>query len=234
MNDKKKKIGKIFWVFITLIPIAGLFLSVLLPDDYGRYQAIAQDFFVKFWFIAPLIFIVIQALQVVIAPISHYVVGALGGFVFGFFWGGVYNYIGRLIGHITAFSISRRWGRKWMERFVKVEEVERYDKIFSGETDTKKVPIQSLILFLIYFLPLFPDDEISYLVGLSKMSKRLFILANIFGQLGGAFSLALIGSGIETRDPWFWILTIATLAGFPIIWALLKIVQKKKENKTHE
>jgi hypothetical protein len=47
-----------------------------------------------------------------------------------------------------------------------------------------------------------------------------FLLANIFGHLGGSFSLALIGAGVDTRDPWFWILSILTFFGFPLLWYL--------------
>jgi uncharacterized membrane protein YdjX (TVP38/TMEM64 family) len=123
---------------------------------------------------------------------------------------------GRIIGHITAFYIARALRSSLVNRFVDENVLREYDRIISGG------PYQSLILFLIYFLPFFPDDEISYLVGLSKMPKSYFVLANLFGHLGGSFSLALIGSGIDTKDPWFWFLFLITLAGFPVIWFFLR------------
>jgi uncharacterized membrane protein YdjX (TVP38/TMEM64 family) len=80
--------------------------------------------------------------------------------------------------------------------------IKQFDRFVSGK-DQKGITPQSLILFLIYFLPLFPDDEISYIVGLSTMSRRHFILANLFGHVGGAVSLAYIGSGVDTSDLYF-------------------------------
>ncbi len=66
-----------------------------------------------------------------------------------------------------------------MEKYLDETVIEKYDKIFAGNSP-QGISIQSLILFLIYFLPLFPDDEISYIVGASKMKYRIFLLANIF------------------------------------------------------
>lgn len=224
--NKTKKIGNLFWVIITAIPILGLLWGIIDPKNFEYWQGISQSWLIKFSIFAPLAFILLQAIQVVIFPISHYTVGAIGGFLFGFFWGGILNYIGRIIGHSCAFFISKKYGRWLMEKYVDPKIVDRYDQIFSGDEKQKGITVQSLVLFMIYFLPLFPDDEISYIVGASKMPYRIFLIANIFGHLGGSFSLSLIGNGISTKDPWFWILTIVTLIGFPIIWALLRISLK--------
>lgn len=225
-----KKIGKFFWIIITSIAIFGLVWGIIDPKNYENWQSFSQNWLLKLAFWGPIVFILIQALQVVIFPISHYTVGAIGGFLFGFFLGGIYNYIGRIIGHTSAFFISKIFGRKLMEKYVEPSIIKKYDQIFAGNENQKGITIQSMILFLIYFLPLFPDDEVSYLVGASKMPFRIFLLANIFGHVGGSFSLSLIGNGIDTKDPWFWILTLITLIGFPVIWALIRLSYKKSNN----
>lgn len=99
------------------------------------------------------------------------------------------------------------------EKFVKQETLDKYDRYISNK---------SFILFILYFLPLFPDDELSYLAGLSKMKFRMFFLANFLGHIGGSLGLAYLGSGIDTKDTLFWILTTVTLIGFPSLYWLLK------------
>ncbi|MDR3245150.1 MAG: VTT domain-containing protein [Prevotellaceae bacterium] len=269
----RKKMLSVFWMIITVIPILGMIWGIINPTNYGYWQGIAQNYFVKFAIFAPLVFILIQIIQVIIAPISHYTVGLIGGYFFGFGWGGFYNYIGRLIGHSCAFFIAKRVRKsidntistsenncievdgtevkqmniisrffKWFKEHIKKwvcciidnKTLKQYDKIFSGNEESKGVTIQSIILFLIYFLPLFPDDEISYLVGFSKMKYRWFFWANICGQLGGSFSLALLGNGIDTKDPWFWILTIVTLVAFPAMWVGMKKYYSLKNKKTNK
>ena len=213
MGMNKKTASFIFWVIVTIIPIAGLIISITNPESFQQSQELLQAKIIPYGVWAPLIFVAFQAFQVVVTPISHYSVGLVGGFLFGTWWGALLNWIGRLIGHIIAFFIARYIGRGIADRFVSKATLAKYDKYVAN---------QSLILFLIYFLPLFPDDEISYLVGLSKMKFRMFLLANVFGHIGGSISLAYLGSGLNTKDPILWIISGVTLVGFVLIWWLIK------------
>ena len=216
------KISKIFWVIVTVIPIIGIIISLTDPQSFEQAQAVWQNRILVFGVLAPLALIAVQALQVIITPISHYSIGIVGGFLFGPFYGAFLNWVGRIIGHIGAFFIARTLGRRVAERYVSEKTLQKYDKWVSNK---------SFILFLIYFLPLFPDDEISYLAGLSKMKFRMFFLANIFGHVGGSLGLAYIGSGIDTKDPVFWILSIVTLIGFPLLWWLIRRHNKLSVSK---
>lgn len=204
----------IFWLIITIIPIVGVIFSLTDPQSFTQAQEVWRDRIVVFGIFAPLAFIFIQALQVIITPISHYSVGVVGGFLYGPYLGALLNWIGRIMGHIIAFFIARSFGRKIAEKFVKQETLEKYDKYVSNK---------SFVLFILYFLPLFPDDELSYLAGLSKMKFRMFFLANFFGHIGGSLGLAYLGSGLNTKDPLFLTLTVITLVGFPLLYWLLKI-----------
>lgn len=227
----KRKIGKAFWLFVTIVPIVAIVWGMFCPTDYHGLQNTWRSHFATLGCLAPLAFVLIQALQVVITPISHYTVGVLGGFLYGPFYGGFLNYIGRLLGHMTAFFLARRFGRSWILRFVDESVIRKYDHYVGGD---KEFGPQVLILFLVYFLPLFPDDEVSYFVGLSKMSRRSFFLANLFGHVSGSLSLAYIGSGIDTKDVLFWILFIVTLLGFPILWFLMKRIRESTQHPTKD
>lgn len=56
---------------------------------------------------APLIFIGLQALQVVISPIPGEATGVLGGFLFGTWIGALYSTLGLMLGSALAFGLSR-------------------------------------------------------------------------------------------------------------------------------
>ncbi|MDP2651258.1 MAG: TVP38/TMEM64 family protein, partial [bacterium] len=191
----------------------GIVFSILDPQSFSQAQEVWRGRIVAFGLFAPVAFVIVQALQVIITPISHYSVGVIGGFLYGPYLGALLNWIGRMIGHIIAFVIARTFGRRIAERFVKPETLEKYDRYISNK---------SFVLFILYFLPLFPDDELSYLAGLSKMKFRMFFIANLFGHIGGSLGLAYLGSGINTKDPLFWILTVVTLIGFPLLYWRLK------------
>lgn len=213
MNKYVKQTTFVFWLIVTILPIMGIVLGLMYPEGFARSQEIWRSRVLVFGILAPLAFVFIQALQVIVTPVSHYSVGLVGGFLYGPWLGGLLNYIGRMVGHIAAFLIARFFGRKLADRFVSEKTMEKYDRYVSNK---------SLVLFFMYYLPLFPDDELSYLAGLSKMKFRLFLLANIFGHVGGSLGLSYIGSGINTKDALFWMLTLSVLVGFPLVYWLMR------------
>ena len=64
----------------------------------------------SFGFFAPLIYVILQIVQTVAAPIPGQVVGSVGGFLFGP-WGILWTLIGSLIGDYIVFRLARRFGR---------------------------------------------------------------------------------------------------------------------------
>src|SRR2546425_326073 len=69
--------------------------------------------------LAPLVFIVIQALQVIIiAPIPGEVTGLLGGFIFRQWLGFFYSTLGLTAGSFFAFWVGRRLGAPYVRRLV--------------------------------------------------------------------------------------------------------------------
>ncbi len=212
--------AKLIWYILTIVPITLLILGYIFPSQFFGSQEAIRDFVSQFGIFAPLAFIVLQILQVVITPFSHYAVSIAGGFIFGTWQGFIYNWIGRVIGTAIAFYLARIFGRKIIKHLVKKETIQKYDYIFEKG---------KLLLFLAYFLPLFPDDELSYLAGLSAISPRIFLPLMAIGHISGSLSLAYIGNGIQSfREPMFIILSLITLIGG--IWFVRHYRKIKRNN----
>ena len=207
---------KIIWYLLTFIPIVLLVLGYIFPSQFFVNQEAIRDFVNQFGIFSPLAFIMIQVLQVVITPFSHYVVSIAGGFIFGTRQGFIYNWMGRVIGTTIAFYLGRYLGRKIIKHVVKHETIKKYDYYFEKG---------KLLLFLAYFLPLFPDDELSYLAGLSTISPRIFLPLMAIGHISGSLSLAYVGNGIQSvKEPMFIILSLITLiGGIWFVWHYRKI-----------
>lgn len=217
-----KKI-KLLWYLLTAIPIVLLILGYLFPSTFFSNQEQIRSFIESYGALAPLIFILIQIVQVVLTPISHYVVSLVGGFIFGIFQGFLYNWIGRVIGTAIAFYIGRKLGRRLVQRLVKPENLGKYDKLFEKG---------KIILFLMYFLPLFPDDELSYLAGISSIKTKAFIPIMLIGHIGGSLGLAFLGAGSTFKDPWFIVFSAVTfLAGILFVIFSKKLKLKKTKPK---
>jgi len=214
------KKARLLWYILTFVPITLLILGYIFPSTFFGSQEAIRNFVNQFGIFAPLAFIVLQVLQVVITPFSHYAVSITGGFIFGTWQGFIYNWIGRVIGTAIAFYLGRYLGRKIIKHVVRPETIKKYDHYFEKG---------KLLLFLAYFLPLFPDDELSYLAGLSAISPRIFLPLMAIGHISGSLSLAYIGNGIQSfKEPMFIIFSLITLIGG--IWFVLhyrKINNKK-------
>jgi uncharacterized membrane protein YdjX (TVP38/TMEM64 family) len=213
---KRIKIG---WYLLTFIPIVLLILGYIFPSQFFGNQETIRNFVDQFGIFSPLAFIILQILQVIITPFSHYAVSIAGGFIFGVWQGFIYNWIGRVIGTAIAFYLGRYLGRKIIKRVVKEETIKKYDHYFEKG---------KILLFLAYFLPIFPDDELSYLAGFSAISPRIFLPLMAIGHISGSLSLAYLGSGIKSiKEPLFIILSLVTLIGG--IWFVCHYRKVKKD-----
>ncbi len=203
-------------IFPALLIIAGY----IWGEKYFGSKDQFQVWINSAGFAAPFAFFIIQVVQVVVTPVNHYIIGVLGGTMFGLWPGFFLNWSGRTIGSIIAFFIGRKAGRPLVKKFISNEAIGKYDKYASRG---------GWILFLIYFLPLFPDDEITYFAGISKMPIRIFIPAMLFGHIGGSIGLAYTGAGIKVRDPLFYVIIIITLVCGLVLTILMRRLNKKKK-----
>ena len=193
---------KAFWYFVTVIPVLLIILGYVYPSAFFSSQDSIREFISGFGALAPIAFIFLQIFQVVFTPVSHYAVSIAGGFLFGTWQGFIYNWIGRVVGTAIAFYLGKKFGRKLIKKIVSSKTLFKYDRLFYRG---------KLILFLMYFLPVFPDDEISYLAGFSSMKARHFMLIMALGHIGGSLALSYVGSGLSYKDPLFIFLSLITL-----------------------
>lgn len=145
----------------------------------------------SFGFFAPLVYILLQIVQTVAAPIPGQVVGSVGGFLFGP-WGILWTLIGSLIGDYIVFRLARRFGRPLLEKLFSPATIRKFDFI----VDTKSA---SLILFAIFLLPGFPDDVVCYIAGLTKLPIRRLMLLVGLGRLPTIILTNYLGAGLSSN-----------------------------------
>lgn len=138
---------------------------------------------------APLFFVFIQAVQVII-PILPGAVGCVYGVMFwGPLKGFIFNYIGICIGSIGAFLIARRFGQRLVIQMTDEEFYDKYSKYLEMENRFEK------IFALLIFLPVAPDDFLCYLAGISKMDLKKFVTIILLGKPAAIF---LYSMGLNT------------------------------------
>jgi uncharacterized membrane protein YdjX (TVP38/TMEM64 family) len=135
---------------------------------------------------APAVFIAIQALQVIISPIPGEATGLLGGYLFGLSLGFIFSTIGLTIGTMACFWIGRWVGAGVVRRYVSDHVWERLGFIVEAEG--------AILCFVIYLIPGFPKDIVSYLFGISPMPGWIFALVSTLGRMPGTWVLSAQGA----------------------------------------
>src|SRR5437870_7267652 len=148
-------LGLCAWLIVTDAP-AYRFV-VRLYEDKQLMHAMLN----RWGVLAPVVFIAIQALQVIIAPIPGEVTGLLGGFVFGPWLGFFYSTIGLTIGSLGAFAVGRWLGAAFVQGLVAPQVWERMGFLVEAEG--------AILGFIIYLIPGLPKDIVCYLFGVSPM-----------------------------------------------------------------
>ncbi|OJG19835.1 hypothetical protein RU97_GL000068 [Enterococcus canis] len=141
--------------------------------------------------LGPVIFILIQILQVVVPVIPGGVSCAAGVLIFGPVAGFIYNYIGIAIGSIIIFLLGRRYGKPFILSLISEK---TYDKYIGWLDNDKR--FERLFALAIFF-PVAPDDALCLMAGLTNMSLKKFSLIIILAKPFSIFlySLALIYGG---------------------------------------
>lgn len=116
----------------------------------------------------PVIFICLQYLQVTVLPIPSIVSTLVGVALFGAWQATVYSFIGIFIGSLTAFFLGRRLGKKAVAWVLGKEELSKWQVKLKGK--------DKLLLTAMFLLPMFPDDVLCFVAGLSTMSNCYFII----------------------------------------------------------
>jgi uncharacterized membrane protein YdjX (TVP38/TMEM64 family) len=157
------------------------------------------------------------------------VTGLLGGYLYGPVLGIIYSTIGLTIGSWIAFVLARFLGFPFVERIIRPSTIRKYDYFLEHKG--------LAISFIFFLIPGFPKDTLCYILGLSHMRTRNFLVISTTGRLLGTTLLSLQGSSLRNdQDVFFFILLGVTaliiLGGyFHVGWWLRSFLKKRKGSR---
>ena len=176
----------VVWLVVADAPIVK-FLVRLYQDKKFLKET------VRAWgWMAPLVFIAIQALQVVISPIPGEITGPVGGALFGTLLGLVYSTIGLTLGTLFCFWVGRKWGEPLVRPWLSEHHWNQMSFIIEAEG--------AIICFIIYLIPGFPKDIVSYLFGLSPMPFWVFAVVSTLGRIPGTWISSYFGANVAEQQ----------------------------------
>ena len=190
---KEKKRKPSLWVNVVILLIALIGISVLFYKTGLARFFMSRRKILRFmdslgpWSACGLI--LLQAVQVVIAPIPGEVTTLIGGYLYGPFFGVVLSTVGVTLGSYIAFVLARKLGRPFVEKYVNKSIIRRFDYLLHHKG--------AFIVFSLFLIPGFPKDSLCYLLGLGHLSSVEFLVIGGCGRLFGTILETLGGDYIR-------------------------------------
>ncbi|MDE6001802.1 MAG: VTT domain-containing protein [Clostridia bacterium] len=236
--DKQSLHRLILCTLICIDVFAIIFFVVCATGIISKINSIQalRDYIQQFGNWAVVLFILFSFLQVVVLPVPGSVTIAAGVALFGPFKCAIYSFIGILTGSIVAFAIGRWIGYRAVKWIVGEDTLKKWLKKLKGK--------DYLILSIMFLLPMFPDDVLCFVAGLSSMTWPYFLVMIFVTRLISVFSVAYSLGFIPFNTWWgilIWVLIAAVvIAAFWLVWKysdkidkFIKTKLKIKRKKRH-
>lgn len=192
MNNSGKEV--VPWVkagiLVLLMAVLGILVWRALPPEWLA-PARLESFLSKSGVLAPLAFILIRAVGIVLTFVPNAPLDIAGGVIFGPFWGTVYSLLGSEAGAIACFLLARLLGREAVARLL------HRDIAFSDRIARRHL---AYVVLFARLEPIFSFALVSYGAGLTRMSLTSFALSTLAGMTPGTILLNYYGKSLFTGN----------------------------------
>ena len=199
-NDSARMPGRLYLLRYKILTLSILIVILLLGYIYRiqiwekivEYFLVFSDreqiknFITSFGAGAPVVFIIIQILQVLFAPVPGEATGFIGGFLFGTVKGFLFSSIGLAVGSCLNFLVGRFLGKRYIRRLIPDDYLGRFDAFLKRQG--------VVVIFILFVFPGFPKDYLCLFLGLSTLPLKVFIILATIGRMPGTFLLSLQGA----------------------------------------
>ena len=171
----KKGYLKIIGLFLLVFALANILVySLTFQEAYTRLIAILEARIRGEGLIAPLIFIVLAALAVMLSPFSVVPFSIIAISVWGKGVTLLYVIIGSLLGASAAYVIGAQAIYRLMKRLIPAHTIEKYSEVINDKS--------SFLLIELFFLAM-PVEVPGYVLGVARYTYWKFILAAAIAYL---------------------------------------------------
>jgi uncharacterized membrane protein YdjX (TVP38/TMEM64 family) len=199
---------------IVFVVVMGILTLILWPYVEGLATPEGREEF-KVWidglgFGGWLVTLGIPLLQIFVALIPGEPVELMLGYVWGPWLGTLTCLIGIFIGTATIFLLVRKFGMKFVSRFVDPEELKRYKFL----RDKNKVDIT---VFILFFIPGTPKDALTYIAPIAPIGAVKYLLIATFARIPSIITSTILGDSIADGK---WVLALVVFAITAVISVL--------------
>jgi uncharacterized membrane protein YdjX (TVP38/TMEM64 family) len=185
-------------------------LAQLQQGDWANSRASLVRIFESYGAAKSVVFVLLQVLQVLVAPIPGQIVGLLGSYVFGFWHGLTLSLVGLTLGSLAAIGIGRVLGEQVVRKLLPHAMLAKFDYLI------EKGGLWNF--FLIFLLPALPDDAVCLIAGLTRLPVWKLVLVCVLGRLPGTAVLTFVGASVGGNMLLANVLLAAAMSVACVVW----------------
>ena len=192
---------------------SGGILGLLLESGLSAAERIEliREYFLSWGAAAPLVYVLVVIIEVIVAPIPGLMLYAPGGVVFGGFYGGLLSLIGNVLGAgiaVVAMQSFQGCGRAKFLEGKKIEPVIarlRHSGVW--------------VILALRINPLTTSDLVSYAAGLAGIPVWKVMLGTAVGMAPLCLAQSYLAEGLFQAVPWL----LYPLLGLALIYVVVAV-----------
>lgn len=191
---KRRRILAIVSLAVIVLLLGGL--TVLLWNYFKNIAGTQEGFreyISGFGAAAPLVFIGLHMLQVIVALLPGEVLEIGAGFAFGAVEGTILCMIGSALSSALVFAAVKRWGVKLVELFFDPDKINQM-RFLRDEEKMKR------LTFILFLIPGTPKDLLTYFAGLTRLRVLEFVVISTLARIPSIVSSTVGGHYLENGD----------------------------------
>lgn len=176
---------------------------------------------------APLAFMGMIILQIVVAVIPGEPLEIAAGYAFGAWEGTLLCLAGAFVGRTVVFLLVRRFGTRAVEVFFPLEKLQTLEVLRNKRR-------LAFWVFFLFFLPGTPKDVLCYLAGLTELPLKAWLIISAIAPIPSIITSTIGGNALGMGDYCFAIFVFALTAVISGLGLLVyrRVCQRQERSQT--
>lgn len=233
---KRQQVGRLLALVLLVVMVGVVVLSyaqggivrILLQGDITSEEkaSLVRQYFLSWGYLAPLAYMGVVIIEVIIAPIPGTMLYAPGGIIFGGFIGGTMSLLGNVLGSGICHKITRILGKSFVESHLAGGPLDKYEPLLRRQG--------VWIIFLLRVNPFTSSDLVSYAAGFTSIPTWKVMLGTFLGMTPLCYLQAYLADEIFKAFPSLVLpmFILCIMYGLYALWIVNKLSGKRSKNVT--
>lgn len=213
-SDLIKLVGLVVFIVLITAIVVAIWPTLSIVFEPGGVETLIE-LITSQGPLGVLILLGMQLLQIIVVFIPGEVVQIAAGMMYGPLWGSVVILVGCVLSSMVVYELVQKLGAPFVRSMVGEKQLLKFRQFeLSGKF--------GVTVFILFLIPGFPKDVLTYIVPLSDMNLRTFLLLSTIGRTPGVIISTYAAAGLADGNIVTSVIIFVVAALIAIIVLLLR------------